>query len=645
MDTRSSSRSLGSAGLGVNRRRIVRAALTLSLLGSMLVTAAVGQSPTTTRAQSTSAHAAAGVTPATAVLYADIVYDVNSAQWKQADVLLKRLGSTGIESALKSDGGSGGGLMGSVRSAGLEGGELALVVTNLDTVSAQSGNLGALGGLAKNLPIATPTATSSGSPSGIAVIAKPVTMATAQKSAKASLQADAAAADAKVETTTYKDVSIEAIPANATSGASGQALATVGDFIVYAEAPVDIQPIIDTHAGVIKPLNGVDAFKKVGGEFKGDRVLFGYINGSALGGSLNGLDTSGMGITSSLGGLLGTQNDTGFTLAAADAGFRIDTVELPTDGSVDAKAGGAAKDLTLAKSVPADSTIFVNGYNLGSGSLLQSLGLVLVSALSGVANGGTPTAVPTADSLYASAAQLLGFNLKADFIDQMVGQYAFALWNVDPANPAKISAVLASGVKSPAALSNTVGSLSFLIQAAAQGRANVTTKTVGDSVLNSVAFGDPAAPITIDYGVLKDRFVLGVGDGATTFGKGVSNSLADSTTFKAALAELPTEYDGVFYANLQQILGLTNSLSSLGTGGSQQDANADCGKYPDQAAAQKAHDADPISNVNLDQNFNGKACEDFYVSATPEASPIASAYSALSSSATVSFKSGGLART
>ena len=56
-----------------------------------------------------------------------------------------------------------------------------------------------------------------------------------------------------------------------------------------------------------------------------------------------------------------------------------------------------------------------------------------------------------------------------------------------------------------------------------------------------------------------------------------------------------------------------------GSMGSSTDADPSCGEYATQADAQAAYDEDQFENYQLDQDFDGEACEDFF--GAPAASP------------------------
>ena len=56
----------------------------------------------------------------------------------------------------------------------------------------------------------------------------------------------------------------------------------------------------------------------------------------------------------------------------------------------------------------------------------------------------------------------------------------------------------------------------------------------------------------------------------------------------------------------------------LGGATSVVDADPACGDYDSQAEAQAAYDDDPFDQSDLDQDFDGQACEDYFASsATP----------------------------
>ncbi|HKG24877.1 MAG TPA: hypothetical protein VKB09_04470, partial [Thermomicrobiales bacterium] len=73
------------------------------------------------------------------------------------------------------------------------------------------------------------------------------------------------------------------------------------------------------------------------------------------------------------------------------------------------------------------------------------------------------------------------------------------------------------------------------------------------------------------------------------------------------------------------------------------DASEKCAEYSTQAAAQEAYDADPATNWELDQDFDGQVCEDYFnPAAAATASPTASQYSAVKAFASVTYEKDGM---
>ncbi len=643
-----------------------RSAAALSLAGTVTLGTILGGGAV--QAQSTSVGtAAAAIVPETTAVYFGFSLDVESPQWVLADELLQRAGAEESVTSLIDDAASSVTGQESTDTTGSDailGGEAALVVADLEAIAGDvaetatdveiaadtsdseddSSLTSILGGLE------LPTTDASDAPgSGTAVILMPADITAATAYVDGELATTASGMDAEIANTDYNGTEIKSVPGDEMSGETGLAYAVVGDFLVLAEVPEDIQPMIDTEAGVIAPLSGVESFGQADTALAGDRLGFGYLNGAGLGEGLDSLDTSGLGLGSAAGGLFGAGGVTGLAVIADPAGFRFNTVEIPVDGST-VEAGGAAADLGFADKVPDNTLIFVNGFELGKGALLQTLGMALVTAFYSVGSptsDATPVALPSADELYAQTAMLIGFNLNTDFIQQMVGEYGFALWNVNIEDPSQISALLTSDVQEPATLTDALSKLSLLVQAAGQGQVNVTTRIVNDAAVSSIDITSDGAPVaTLEYGVVDGQFMLGVGGGIDEFVAGSSETLAGSADYQAAMAALPAEYDGIFYVNAAEAVSLGTSAMGATDLGSFDDASSECGVFSTQAAAQEAYDADSVENFILDLDFDGQACEDFFTVATPVAETVSgSDYSAVRAFATVSFKQDGLAYT
>jgi hypothetical protein len=100
--------------------------------------------------------------------------------------------------------------------------------------------------------------------------------------------------------------------------------------------------------------------------------------------------------------------------------------------------------------------------------------------------------------------------------------------------------------------------------------------------------------------------------------------MSSDPSFTAVMEELPTEYGSITYINMpvamEVLMGVGESLE-----GSMEieDADPACGEFDSQADAQEAFDADQFENFDLDLDFDGDACEDYFATPAVDASPIA----------------------
>lgn len=631
--------------MSVAKRRhpMLTGLVALMLVAMAATTAAVGRGPAGVVAQDADPSLAA-VAPETAAFYLSVSLDTTGAQWTQTETLLERAGlGNSVEEALGSVSETVG------QDVDLDdelapflGGELAIVAYE-EALTAVAGEFD-VADLVGGLPVPTVDATTpAGGESGVAVVARPSDPAAAWAAVQEGLQEDATAAGVTVEETIYEGVTILSVPGDPALDDDGTAIAQVGDLILLGTAPGDLEPIIDTQAGRVAPLSEVAEFQQLLAALPAERLAFGYVNGNALQDALSAEDLAAFGGVSALGGALDAKS--GFTVRAEDVGFRLDTLSIPgpTQPPLPANA-----DPTLDERVPADSLVFFDGYDLGRTGALDVILLAFAQGVIGEMPMGSPTAgEPTPEQVFALAEQLLGFNLKTAFIDQMVGEYGFALWGLDLIDLSQTGGVLVSGVAEPAVLSDTVSKLSLLVQAAGQGQYAVTTRQVGEAVVSSVDLTATGTPTKIEYGVIDDEFVLGIGTGLDDYVGGVTDALANDPTYQAALAELPAEHNSVFYLDLGQLVPLVTATLEGMMGATTfeiEDAGEQCANYGTQAAAQEAYEADPITNYDLDQDFDGQACEDYFNPATPEPTPAALGgdLAALSAIATVGFVQDGL---
>lgn len=551
--------------------RFSRVALAIALLFSL--SAGLVQFAPVAVAQTASTHELAKVTPDDALLYVDLTLDTKSDQWQQAAKVIDALGGTSSAKSAET----------MAADEGIEGGQGALVITNLAAVSGAASQVGAAvegsgagptsGGFASILQgaaNATPTGSESQSAGqGVVLILKPTDMEKAWSSIKTSIASDSTSATPTE--TTYKGVTISTY--EATEGETAGSIAQVGDYIVWAETEVDVQAIVDVAKGDHKPLSDVANFAKGAAALPGTGLAFGFLNGQTIADQItNAAESSSSmseissitgALSDSIGRLVGADRDTAFEINAKSNGIGVETVELPIAGSsAPAATASPAAILDAASKVPANSLVFVNGYNLGKTAVMEALGLTLVTVLSNVSSGAaaTPVATPSVEDMYAQTAGFLGFNLQKDFLDQLTGQYALALWTSGESD-STVNAVLASDATNPASLQVSVSGLGFLIQAVGSGKAAVTTVDFGSDALSEVTLGSGSSATKVDFGVASKQFILGVNDGAKTYLSGVSSSLADSSEFKDAFAGLPSDVNGMAYVNVAGLNSLSSSAS------------------------------------------------------------------------------------
>jgi hypothetical protein len=644
--------------VGRNAKRVISATLALLLIVMAVSVAEIGQAPAAVSAQA-KMPVTASVAPATTLLYVAIDLNTTSPQYKKATELLHRVGANVTVEDLAgqmSSAMTGGNATDAAQVQALLGGEAGVAVfdfgSNLSAMSGSlTGNLGVTG-----LGTPEPSATSTGSS---AVIISAPNPDAAFAAAETALKNNATNQGATVSETTYEGVKIESIPASAsTSGSTGSALARVGDFVVLGSKASDIEPVIDTHAGKTPSLADSADFKKVAAELNTDWLLLGHVNGSEMAKQLAKAGASGVNVSTM--NLAQLKSDSGFVVWADDPGFRFDSITIPAPGSTTNIPANFTPEFPLK--VPEDTLFLADGADLGKSGFLDAIFLSALGSLTGSVGGEVATPNPAmspqevAQQQFAQLQTILGFNIKTDFIDQLVGEWGIAAWGFDANAVSKqdysgVRLLMVSKVQTPATVSDAVSKLSLLLQAGLAGRGSVTTKLIGQDQINvlTIASTTGAKPVTIEYGVVNGTYVLSLNNAIADFVASGGTSLADKPDFQAAIAALPAAHNGFFYLDLTQAISISQAsaqATAQASASSTQtvDASEKCAAYSTQAAAQAAFDADPSANADLDQNFNGQACEDYFKASTPEAvgSPEANRYAALKSLTAVTYQRNGM---
>ncbi|MGC4191920.1 MAG: DUF3352 domain-containing protein [Thermomicrobiales bacterium] len=619
--------------------KLVSLVLAMMLALTALVPALGGIGGRSALAQGTAVEdKTATVVPADALVYASINLDLKSDQFTLAKDLLKRAGiEQEVDSATSSVSASE---QKTIDAA--TGGYAAFVLTKLPADVTNS-----LDTLSSEVTTMTsdPSDLATGDvPSGFAVVLQASDPDATEKTMMDEIENSSQANGLTVKTETYEGVTISSVP-GASSDEAGTALARVGDFVVIATLPEDIHPIIDTETGKTDNLAGSDTFSSVKDELNAEWLAFGLVNGPRM---LDEIEAAGTTTSDEIPASTKAQLQavTGFVFWADQSGFRMDTIAI---ASADAPAAASTPAVSgdLAKKVPADSLVFVNGVNINQYGVLDALGLVFAQALAGSGSTSTPMATPASledqqAAIYAQAASVLGFNLKTDFIDQLDGEYGFALSASDltSSNP-KIDALFVTDTVNAQKVTDTASKISFILAAAVNGDM-LSSRDVNGSTVTTLDLGDSSMPMKVEYGVVDGQLLIGVNDGIDNYVNGPAQPLASSELYKDTLAELPGDSTGVMFVNLELITPLIAEAESAYSGSmSTTDTSPDCAKFSSQEEAQAAYDEDSFTNFDLDQDFDGKACEDFFAAATPEASPAVAPMSGLRSVGMVTYEKDG----
>ncbi|MGB3306293.1 MAG: DUF3352 domain-containing protein [Thermomicrobiales bacterium] len=631
------------------RHRGLSLALVSLLSVSMLFSALIsGSNPARAAQGSTLADTTADLTPATALAYISVNLDQKSDQWTLSTELLKRAGLTEAlnESGLDN---------GSVESATDEadaflGGHAAFVLSTLPMDD--SFNLDAITGEVSGAMTDPGTVANGDVPSGFAVIIESPDPDAAQTQLEAMIEKDAQNNGSTVDTETYGGVEISSI-AGTDADSAGTAVARVGDAVVLATLPTDIHPIIDTANGDVDKLSDDAAFKTLKSGLNADWLSFGMVNGSTLLDQLREQDPE---VFAEVPASSIAQMDmvSGYVLWADQPGFRIDTLSLPGAGAESATAQEPLRN-DFASKVSGDTLYFANSSNINQYGILDTVGLIFAQALVGdsmdlATPGATPISLDESSAqIFAQAANVLGFNIKTDFIDQLTGEFGVAVSASDltGSNP-NISAIFVSDTEDATKVTDVASKISFIL-ASALGGDVLSSRDVNGSSITSIDLSGTGVAAALEFGVVDGQLLIGTDSGINDYVNGPTDSLADNKVYQDTMAELPAAATGITFLNVQGLMPLIDeATSSLGDMSTTLDNSPDCAQFSSQEEAQAAYDEDQFANFDLDRDFDGTACEDFFASSTPEvaASP-ASATSSIHVQAvgTVSYVKDGMSAT
>lgn len=632
------------APVGIFRSSLSATAILAMIgVGALGSTAAVGAAPSPQVTERDSPTELA--TPEDSLAYLVFELDEESDQWAQAQTLIENAGFGNALSEARDD------MLTDAAGNNLPldailGGEGAIVVSGAAieaVVNASSGMTAAIDGEGSGTPAAevdgVPTAT------GAAFLLDARAPDTAFAAIQTAVQDQADESGGEVIEVDYEGVTIEYVGATDDGPNDGMAVARVDDLIVVAASPTDIEPIIDTAQGG-PAIADFAPYATIRDELPDDALLFGFFNGVAAADAQASLTDLGVPAN-----LTGAGTYTGLQILADDPGFRMETVTSAADGA-ELPVATENFESELATFVPGDVLFFLSGGELGQTGILDAFGAGLIALGSGFTGGSatTPTADETPEDFiaaqYEQAEGLIGFNLQTDLFQQFVGE--FGLYVRSEADPTTISSLFVTDVEDPGTVVNALSQLTILIQGAGLP---ITTRQVNGSDVSVIDTGDPSLP-DVTYGVVDDQFLFGVGTAVDDYSEGPVDVLADNEQYQAVMGTLPADTNGSLYVDLAQIIPLLQALDTASADASGdefgiEDADPSCDTFPTQAEAQTAYEAGEPDTFNLDQDFDGEVCEDFFVSATPIPAPAETEattvdLSALRAFGLVAYEEGGM---
>jgi hypothetical protein len=516
----------------------------------------------------------AAVVPATAPIYVAMTVDQDAGQWTQTEALLRRIGlgdmlpqATEVvaDEALSDE----------ADLSALFDGEMAFVVADFSLLLAADES-SSMGGDAEQ-------------PDGVAFVFAPRDPDAADVLARDLTEQDALDRATRILEVEVGDQTIYYAPGDRFEG--GTAYVRLGDLLVVSATPDDLEPFIAAAAGQSTPLSEDEVFVRLSGELSDEFLAFGFVNGLALQEGFEALmaplvmSAAPPASMASLEDMIDSlEAYTAFVVWADEPGFRFDSLAVAAEGS-ELPPVPDNFDSTLDERVPADTLLFVNGYDLGPTLSAQYDAAAAAMAQAAAQDPYFPVKLPLqgdeaeqAAAVWALVGRFLTFNPRTDLLDQLVGEWGLAL-SLDLEDPALISGVLVSGADNELRLNDTITKLAvwFNMVAVLVVVSSVTDSVDGpmapslldqpfgatteeiDGVLTQVIeipIPDFGATVRLQWGIVDGELVFGLGEGFGTYVAGPAAVLADNPRYQAIMAELPDEHFAVVYLDLGQIIEL-----------------------------------------------------------------------------------------
>jgi hypothetical protein len=351
-------------------------------------------------------------------------------------------------------------------------------------------------------------------------------------------------------------------------GKPGFAAGRAGDFIIAGVSQADVTEIIDVVDGATDSLADSAEAEQVAAELPAETLSFTYLDVAAI------LDAVGEKTVQKLQAMIPQadqalwQARAGFAVSAVEPGFRVDAVAVPSEsGSLGSAA--IANDPAIsaaAERVPAESFLYEAGV-IPENAFVGAAYMLALAVNGDVAgeNGqyGKHNQLPTEQEMeeeIATAAATLGFDPRSELFDLLGGQFiAFSSFPTFDMNGVGLDAVAAVATTDAGNLNETTRKIAAAIDRSDTG-ADVSARNVDGDTIYVVTDPEMAKGPSLEFGVVDDQAVVGIGGGIEDLVTEPAASLADDPQFQAVMDELPDEYYQVTYVNIGQAIDVVTAM-------------------------------------------------------------------------------------
>jgi hypothetical protein len=351
-------------------------------------------------------------------------------------------------------------------------------------------------------------------------------------------------------------------------GKPGFAAGRAGDFIIAGVSQADVTEIIDVVDGATDSLADSAEAEQVAAELPAETLSFTYLDVAAI------LDAVGEKTVQKLQAMMPQadqalwQARAGFAVSAVEPGFRVDAVAVPGEsGSLGSAA--IANDPAIsaaAERVPAESFLYEAGV-IPENAFVGAAYMLALAVNGDVAgeNGqyGKHNQLPTEQEMeeeIATAAATLGFDPRSELFDLLGGQFiAFSSFPTFDMNGVGLDAVAAVATTDAGNLNETTRKIAAAIDRSDTG-ADVSARNVDGDTIYVVTDPEMAKGPSLEFGVVDDQAVVGIGGGIEDLVTEPAASLADDPQFQAVMDELPDEYYQVTYVNIGQAIDVVTAM-------------------------------------------------------------------------------------